>query len=97
MEVICSLTFVIMFLPKKRQKTALGKDDLYDDHKLEEMMTTHHRYFSTARGRYSTAGYVDRLQMYAVVDRDEYRGQDRLRQKPSYQGLAVVTFIKKLY
>ena len=27
MEVICSLTFVIMFLPKKRQKTALGKDE----------------------------------------------------------------------
>ena len=31
MEVICSLTFVIMFLPKKRQKTALGKDDLYEN------------------------------------------------------------------
>ena len=25
------MTFVIMFLPKKRQKTALGKDDLYEN------------------------------------------------------------------
>ena len=31
MEVICSLTFVIMFLPKKRQRIALGKDDLYEN------------------------------------------------------------------
>ena len=30
LQVTCSLTFVIMFLPKKRQRTALGKDGLYE-------------------------------------------------------------------
>ena len=73
---------------QKRQKTALGRDDLYDDHKLEEMMTSRQRYFSTDRGRYTT-GYVDRLQQYSAADRDKYRGQDRHRQKPSYQGITT--------
>ena len=93
MEVICSLTFVIMFLPKKRQRTALGRDDLYDDHKLEEMMTSRQRYFSTDRGKYTT-GYVDRLQKYSAADRDKYRGQDRHRQKPSYQGITTSSLLR---
>ena len=95
LEVICSLTFVIMFLPKKRQRTALGRDDLYDDHKLEEMMTSRQRYFSTDRGRYTT-GYVDRLQhqQYSAADRDKYRGQDRHRQKPSYQGITTSSLLR---
>ena len=81
LEVICSLTFVIMFLPKKRQRTALGKDDVYENIASNMMKRIQ---FPTAyssrekdRGGYGT-GQGDRRQGYRERNKDTGQRTNRL-------------------
>ena len=86
MEVNCSLTFVIMFLPKKRQKTALGNDDFYENIASNMMKRIHFpKAYSTNeedRGGYRT-GQGDRR----LVERGKYTGQRTHRLKPVNKGI----------
>ena len=94
---ICSLTFVIMFLPKKRQKTALGKDDLYENIASNMMKRIQ---FSTAystrekdRSGYRT-GQGDRRQVSRERSKDT--GLTTHRLKPLNKGNKnCVEFITK--
>ena len=85
---ICSLTFVIMFLPKKRQRTALGKDDIYEN--IASKMMRRLQFPKT----YST-GEKDwvrhRLQnrQPAPTDRSERQGLRTCRLKPLPKGINI--------
>jgi hypothetical protein len=87
LEVICSLTFVIMFLPKKRQRTALGKDDLYENIASNMMKRIQFptAYSSTEkdRGGYGT-GQRGRGQVARAGNKDT--GQRTHRLKPVNKG-----------